>query len=124
MSVVSCETLVTHLRCFLLSDPVPGHWTEWTEWQACSLTCGTGSQKRIRTCTNPAPSNGGATCDGKAEDNQECNKDACPTGGMCIDKQLFEYKFTKSNIRPSNNRLLCILKLWVSITIFPVIVVL
>jgi len=115
--------LVTRLRCFVLSDPVAGVWTAWAEWQACSLTCGSGTQKRIRTCTNPAPANGGADCDGDGEESQDCNTDACPPGGMCLDKQQFKYNVTKY-IRSSNNQLLCILKWRVSITIFPVIVVL
>jgi peptidoglycan/xylan/chitin deacetylase (PgdA/CDA1 family) len=32
----------------------------WSAWSTCSATCGTGVQ--TRTCTNPAPSNGGMTC--------------------------------------------------------------
>jgi len=107
----------------VFSVAVDGVWTAWAEWQACPVTCGSGTQKRIRTCTDPAPANGGATCPGKAEDSQDCNTAACPTGGTCVDKQLFKYNVTKY-IRSSTNQLLCILKWWISITIFPVIVVL
>jgi hypothetical protein len=46
----------------------------WSAWSTCSATCGGGTQ--TRTCTNPAPSNGGATCSGAA--SQACNTAACP----------------------------------------------
>ncbi len=55
-----------------------GGWTEWTEWDACSLTCGTGTQSRTRACTNPAPQNGGDNCVGDASESQDCNTDTCP----------------------------------------------
>ena len=54
----------------------------WSEWSECSVACGGGTQ--TRTCTNPAPANGGAYCEGSAE--QECNTQSCPPGpvdGTC-----------------------------------------
>lgn len=48
----------------------------WTDWGFCSATaCGTTGTK-TRTCTNPAPANGGADCTGSA--SQSCNAPACP----------------------------------------------
>ena len=69
-------TYSKHVAFFILVD---GGWTDWTVWGACSLTCGTGSQDRTRTCTNPTPENGGAQCTGDASESQDCNTDACPT---------------------------------------------
>ncbi len=46
----------------------------WSDWSTCSLTCGGGTQ--TRTCTNPAPANGGAACVGAA--SQACNIQVCP----------------------------------------------
>ena len=46
----------------------------WSDWGGCSKTCGTGTQ--ARTCTNPAPANGGADCSG--ESTLACNTDPCP----------------------------------------------
>ena len=60
---------------------VDGGYTNWSEWEACSVTCGGGSQKRSRTCTNPPPSGDGQTCLqqslGPAEETQECNAKDC-----------------------------------------------
>jgi len=56
------------------SDPVDGG---WSDWGACSADCGGGTQ--TRTCTNPAPANGGADCVG--DPSQTCNTQACPSGG-------------------------------------------
>jgi hypothetical protein len=49
----------------------------WTEWSTCSATCGGGTQ--TRTCTNPAPANGGLDCVG--ETSQSCNTQSCGGGG-------------------------------------------
>jgi hypothetical protein len=49
----------------------------WSAWSACSATCGGGTS--TRSCTNPAPSNGGASCVGDSQ--QACNTQACSSGG-------------------------------------------
>jgi len=50
----------------------------WTDWGACSVTCGGGTE--TRSCTNPTPTPGGRTCcpDGTAE-----GTDACPNSRPC-----------------------------------------
>ncbi|MDI6721844.1 MAG: hypothetical protein QMD85_05600, partial [Candidatus Aenigmarchaeota archaeon] len=53
--------------------PVDGGWSDWS---ACSKVCGGGTQ--TRTCTNPAPANGGANCEGSS--SQACNTQACIAG--------------------------------------------
>ena len=51
--------------------PVDGGWTDWS---ACSTSCGVGTQSR--SCTNPTPANGGLGCTGSS--TQSCDVGGCP----------------------------------------------
>eukprot|EP00058_Branchiostoma_floridae_P027786 XP_002613277.1 hypothetical protein BRAFLDRAFT_68242 [Branchiostoma floridae] len=65
-----------------VSCPVDGGWSEWSAWSGCSVTCGVGTQTRDRSCTNPAPANGGAVCEGDTEETQVCDSGvSCPVDG-------------------------------------------
>ena len=61
--------------CFSLVD---GGWSSWNNYGACSKTCGTGSESRGRTCSNPEPANGGAVCVGETDKTRNCNTKPCP----------------------------------------------
>ena len=66
---------------FVCSDePVDGAWSEW-QTGTCTLTCGSGSQDKTRTCSNPAPANGGAYCPEESTRRILCNEDLCPGKG-------------------------------------------
>lgn len=57
---------------------VDGGWTRWTEWNECSVTCGNGTQSRLRTCTDPVPMYGGKDCRGESLQVRNCFPRHCP----------------------------------------------
>nr|KAG5709520.1 hypothetical protein BaRGS_023202 [Batillaria attramentaria] len=57
-----------------------GQWTAWSEWSECSATCGKGKKRRTRTCTDPAPLNGGDPCLGDQQAFVDCTS-LCPEKG-------------------------------------------
>ncbi|OUR95252.1 hypothetical protein A9Q84_15530 [Halobacteriovorax marinus] len=59
-------------------NPVDGDWSDYSEYGQCSKTCGGGIQRWRRSCTNPAPANGGKKCSGSTFSNTQCNTRACP----------------------------------------------
>ncbi|HPR91464.1 MAG TPA: hypothetical protein PK547_01895 [Candidatus Paceibacterota bacterium] len=72
------------------STPINGG---WTDWGACSKSCGGGTQ--TRTCTNPTPANGGAECEG--ESSQACNTRSCGGGGGSYSYSGGGYATTATN---------------------------
>jgi len=59
--------------------PVDCEWSSWMPWTQCSVTCGGGSQTRVRFPNNPAAAYGGADCVGDDEECQDCNLQPCPS---------------------------------------------
>ncbi|XP_043555476.1 hemicentin-1 [Chiloscyllium plagiosum] len=68
-------------RCQSKPCPVDGSWSEWSQWEECSRTCGQGNRTRTRTCTNPPVQYGGKRCDGNAVEAIMCNIRPCPVVG-------------------------------------------
>jgi len=56
---------------------VNGGWSLWSEYSPCSVTCGSGTKVRMRTCTNPVPENNGAECTGVRVETQNCDMGPC-----------------------------------------------
>lgn len=58
-----------------------GGWGAWSSWTHCPYTCGKdGIQHRIRSCNNPEPQSGGASCAGARIDSRICHTLVCCTG--------------------------------------------
>jgi len=57
--------------------PVDCEWNEWGLWSICSKSCGVGSSTRKRT-KGVFASQGGAECDGDAEETKHCTEKECP----------------------------------------------
>ncbi|KAL5255035.1 hypothetical protein ACHWQZ_G014467 [Mnemiopsis leidyi] len=64
-----------------VQNAVDGGWSDYGSWSECSAVCGGGTKTRTRSCTNPAPANGGADCVGEATEAQDCNTHSCPVDG-------------------------------------------
>ena len=64
--------------------PVHGNYTAWSEFTACSKTCGNGSQTRYRNCSEPKPIHNGRNCDhlGPSNETRSCFLRECPIDGM------------------------------------------
>ncbi|XP_060558553.1 coadhesin-like [Ruditapes philippinarum] len=60
---------------------VDGKWSDWSSWTNCDVTCDLGIQTKTRTCTNPAPANGGLDCIGNVTETKQCQNDPCPVHG-------------------------------------------
>ena len=81
----------TGLFCFksmayLESKDTDGDYSNWSEWTECSATCGTGTQTRERTCTQPPPARSGSDCSplGPAQELRECNTQLCESGKFAV----------------------------------------
>ena len=56
---------------------VDGNWSTDQVFSPCDKSCGSGEKKKSRTCTNPAPFNGGKYCRGNAFVVEPCNTFPC-----------------------------------------------
>ncbi|KAM8746417.1 hemicentin-1 isoform 1-T1 [Acanthopagrus schlegelii] len=73
-----------------LTVQVHGGYSEWAEWGPCSVSCGVGSQKRLRQCNNPLPANGGRHCAGSNTETRNCQGKPCPVDGNWSEWSLWE----------------------------------
>ncbi len=65
---------------FYLSDPV---WSEWSPYTECDVTCGSGSQHRTRSCTDPDSTDAlkceeGEEAEALEMETRNCNEQDCP----------------------------------------------
>ena len=52
-------------------------WSEWSNWSACSVSCGGGTQSARRTIVQQA-TGGGEECSGKPTKSKSCGTSKCP----------------------------------------------
>ncbi|XP_056001828.1 coadhesin-like [Ostrea edulis] len=67
--------------CNTHNCPIDGGWSAWSSYGTCSKTCGSGTQSRSRTCTNPTPQYLGKSCSGSTSSSRNCNTHNCPIDG-------------------------------------------
>ena len=60
----------------LNTHPCDCIWSEWQEWDSCTVSCGGGSKKRQRTVLRNATNNG-KPCEGGVWNTSTCNLDPC-----------------------------------------------
>ena len=60
--------------------PVDGGWSDWVPG-TCSVACGSGTRTDTRSCTNPPPACGGASCSGESQRTESCGAGTCPVCG-------------------------------------------
>ena len=89
-SVVLLTLLVLLVTCGH-SCPTDGDWSDFGDWSDCSAACGEGTQKRTRSCYNPAPANGGSNCVGDTEETKECNDQPCYSLTVMCDDETTVY---------------------------------
>ena len=79
------------LRAFTLCFKVNGNYSEWSQFSACSVSCGNGSTKRTRTCTRPPPKDRGKDCLhlGASEESKPCFLVPCPRHGNFSEWSVF-----------------------------------
>ncbi|KAK3093477.1 hypothetical protein FSP39_016236 [Pinctada imbricata] len=73
------------IDCYSQPCKVDGQWSSWINVGSCSKTCGGGTQKQERSCTNPTPRNGGRGCSGDSTRSIDCNSQPCKVDGQWSD---------------------------------------
>ncbi|XP_060563197.1 SCO-spondin-like [Ruditapes philippinarum] len=71
-------------ECSLPSCVTDGQWSRWSDYTKCGSICGDGYTLRYRTCSSPAPKNGGKNCTGISEERLQCNSGPCQTGWSVV----------------------------------------
>uniref|UniRef100_A0A8R1XSM7 Peptidase M12B domain-containing protein n=1 Tax=Onchocerca volvulus TaxID=6282 RepID=A0A8R1XSM7_ONCVO len=56
------------------------NWSEWTSWNQCSVSCGTGLQARYRRCTDSSQNSISFSCPENSMETRECNMGTCNMG--------------------------------------------
>ncbi|WAR13793.1 CADN-like protein, partial [Mya arenaria] len=79
VSELCCYTINSRKLNILKRSHLDGGWTGWSNLTSCNSICGMGMQRTLRTCTAPAPANGGRECTGESMLSRECDNGPCPS---------------------------------------------
>jgi len=71
------EALTENKTCCHDPCPVDCVWSEWSDWQGCSKSCGGGVSSRTRSELVPA-AYGGRICYGAVHEDDVCKEEHCP----------------------------------------------
>merc|ERR1719250_54490 len=80
------EETTTTLQSPTTSIEVDGKWSPWGSYGVCGTN---GKKQRTRSCTNPAPLNGGKQCSGSSKDEVSCA--GCPDGWKEFNQACYRY---------------------------------
>ena len=76
----------------ITSNVVDGNYGSWSNWTACSVTCGNGYRMRHRECDSPEPEFGGLSCieagHGPEDETAVCDMGPCK-GIFSLASRLF-----------------------------------
>lgn len=73
----------------MLCSLADGHWSLWTPWGQCSVSCGAGFQSRYRFCSSLQRSGSSPSCLGAHREDQVCVMTQCDRESF--NKQTSQY---------------------------------
>lgn len=71
------DSLEESKPCYLGCCAVDGKWSPWGQWSDCSVSCNSGTRKRLRLCDSPKPDCKGLPCPGNNTEIENCNVQPC-----------------------------------------------
>ena len=92
----------------------------WTQWSACSRTCGSSTRTRTRSCVHPLGNSIAGDCDrlGQSMESRVCNTQSCPGEYFLILRRKISPNISKSvfrwSINEPNRQKNHLRKLWLS----------
>ena len=64
-------------KCLIVPCKIDGGWSAWSDFSACSVTCGAGVKFSTRMCNNPRAEHGGKECEGNSQYRTQCDMQPC-----------------------------------------------